>query len=175
VRFNAAQLLRANSGEIRIFEVDDRVAFDEDGVVVIEPVRGQLRLTRDHAGILVQGELSTRVSMACARCLAPAEAEISFTVEEEFQPSVFIPGGPPVPPLDEQDPATQIDEHHVLDIAEVVRQGVAVAIPWNAVCRADCRGLCPRCGADLNSEQCSCAEEPDPRWAALEALKDIAN
>jgi uncharacterized protein len=175
MRFNAAQLLKANSGETRLVEVDDRVPFDEEGVVVIEPVRGLLRLTRDHAGILVQGDLFTRVRTTCARCLAPAEVDISFTVEEEFHPSVFIPGGPPVPPVDEQDPATQIDEHHVLDIAEVVRQDVAVAIPWNAVCREDCRGLCARCGVDLNSEQCSCADEPDPRWAALEALKDIAH
>jgi uncharacterized protein len=173
VRYNAAQLLKGSSGETRIVDVDDRIVFDEDGVIVIDPVRGTLRLTRDHAGILVQGELVTRVRTICSRCLAPAEAEIRFFLEEEFHPSVYIPGGPPVPPAAEREPATQLDEHHVLDISEVVRQDIAVSVPLNAVCRADCKGLCPSCGADWNSEECSCAEERDPRWAALEELKDI--
>jgi uncharacterized protein len=100
------------------------------------------------------------------------EVPIRFEIEEEFHPSVQIPGGPPVPPPDEREDATTIDELHVLDVTEVLRQDVAVSIPWNVVCRPDCKGLCPRCGADLNTAPCDCEPELDPRWEALSALRE---
>jgi uncharacterized protein len=49
---------------------------------------------------------------------------------------------------------------------------VAEALPMSVLCRDDCAGLCPRCGADLNEGSCDCTDdEMDPRWAALEALR----
>lgn len=172
MRFNVAQLLKAKPGETREAELDSSLVFDEDGARVVAPIVGTLRLIRDHAGILVQGEVSSRVAMNCSRCLAPVELPVQFEVEEEFQPSIHIPGGPPVPPRDEREDATQIDEHHVLDLAEVLRQDLIVAMPWNAVCRPDCLGLCPVCGSDRNTDTCACEPEQDPRWAGLAALRE---
>jgi uncharacterized protein len=57
------------------------------------------------------------------------------------------------------------DEVLILD--DLVRQEVILAVPFSPQCRAECRGLCPQCGQDLNAETCSCAPPPDPRWAVL--------
>src|SRR2546422_132133 len=67
-----------------------------------------------------------------------------------------------------EDPAEDYyyqDDVVVLD--DLVRQEVILAVPFSPQCRADCRGLCPQCGQDLNVGACACAPPPDPRWAAL--------
>ena len=59
-----------------------------------------------------------------------------------------------------------------LDLCEAVQEQVIMALPVRPLCREDCRGLCPVCGADLNEESCTCAEKTvDPRWKALSELK----
>ena len=61
---------------------------------------------------------------------------------------------------------------HEVDLAEPIREEVILAAPTYVVCHPNCRGLCARCGADLNETTCECAvEEPDPRWDVLRALK----
>jgi uncharacterized protein len=64
-----------------------------------------------------------------------------------------------------------IDEHHILDLSEVIRQGLWLAIPMEILCRPDCAGLCPRCGGNRNLGECNCDQAAiDPRWGALQAL-----
>ena len=55
----------------------------------------------------------------------------------------------------------------VLDLDDLVREEVLLAMPYKPLCKSDCRGLCPHCGVDLNTETCQCAPPPDPRLAAL--------
>ena len=74
-------------------------------------------------------------------------------------------------PDEDDDEALLIDEHHILDLSEVIRQGLWLAAPEEALCRPDCAGLCPRCGGNRNLGECNCDEASvDPRWAALQAL-----
>ena len=58
-----------------------------------------------------------------------------------------------------------------LDPGEAVREELILAVPEYALCSDECRGICPRCGTDLNSGTCNCQPERDPRWAELEKLK----
>jgi uncharacterized protein len=91
---------------------------------------------------------------------------------EEFHPSVDILTGRPLPvDLDDLDEAVVIDSHHIMDLAETIRQHLLLALPIHPLCRPDCAGICPICGAARNREPCSCQAEPvDPRWAALASL-----
>jgi uncharacterized protein len=64
-----------------------------------------------------------------------------------------------------------IDEHHLLDLSEAIRQNALLAVPMKPLCREDCSGLCQQCGKDLNKGQCDCNKsEIDPRWAKLADL-----
>jgi uncharacterized protein len=100
------------------------------------------------------------------------DAEVELDLEEEFYPLVHS-GEASLDdvPEEEYDEALLIDEHHVLDLSEVIRQGLWLAAPMEALCRADCAGLCPRCGGNRNLGKCLCDEiVVDPRWVVLRTL-----
>lgn len=170
--YNVAGLLKAHSGETRSEEFTAWPELGEPDVRLLAPLTGRLKLTRDFNGILVQGKFQTRLAVPCSRCLRPAESDLLVELAEHFRPTVFLPGGPPVEPVEEPDPATEIDELHQVDLAEVLRQAVLLAVPMHPLCRPDCRGLCVRCGQDLNEGPCGCEPEVDARWQALRILLD---
>ena len=58
-----------------------------------------------------------------------------------------------------------------VDLTETVREELVLSVSDYTLCRDTCKGLCPRCGADRNTDSCNCEPEPDPRWAGLEALR----
>jgi uncharacterized protein len=171
LQFNVAQLLKQQSGARRVYDVDAAdVPPLDDELKVVAPFRGQVRFTRIGDGILVTGELETSVELECSRCLSTFEAPVEFEIEEEFRPTLDITTGAWLPQEPGQDEATLIDEHHILDLAEVVRQDMLLSLPPSPLCRPDCRGLCPHCGQNWNEGSCDChAEAIDPRWAALKA------
>jgi uncharacterized protein len=176
VIFNVAQLLKEPVGATRNIDVDadlqDLVTDTELNQSPDRPrvsLTGPLRLMHVTDGVLVQGDLSAVVMMPCVRCLEPVKVPLSVTVEETFEPTIDVITGQSVRP-EEKDRALWINEHHILDLQEVLRQNVLVAIPVHVVCRPDCRGLCVTCGKNLNEGDCDCKTEPDPRWAALQEL-----
>jgi len=122
------------------------------------------------AQVLTSGEVLVRVALQgildqeCRRCLEPVEVP----VEEELT-LLFVPPGE----MAEEDEEVRIlpDDMMELDLGAAVREEVILSQSSFALCRPDCRGLCPRCGVNLNEETCQCLiEEPDPRWDALRAL-----
>jgi len=172
MRYNVADLLKRPTGSSRVVELAEPFDVAVDGMSLVAPVTGRLRFVRDHAGILVQGQLSTEAELECARCLAPARVTIPFELVEHFRPTVDLPEGPPIlrDPDAEDEPATEIDAHHVLDLSAVIEQTLVLNVPLHPLCRPDCLGLCPNCGHDLNDGPCGCTGSADPRWDALRAL-----
>jgi len=170
MRYNVAQLLKGPIGGTRQYWLDeDLTALDKD-LKPLARLEGQVQFLRSGEGILATGNLSTQVELACDRCLRPFAVPMTFTLEEEFRPAIDIVTGASLPVV-KNDEGTQIDAHHILDLSEVVRQGILLAIPMHPLCRPDCAGLCPRCGENLNTGPCACpAPEGDPRWDALRQL-----
>jgi uncharacterized protein len=169
--FNVAQLLREPVGSSRSGRIvadlrriaPDLVRGESD---LEAEVSGEVRLASTQVGVLVQGDLRGSAPMACVRCLEPVQTPLAFRIEETFVPTVDILTGRPLD-VEEEDRALWIDEHHVLDLEEVVRQEAILAAPLHVLCRTECRGLCPTCGQNLNEGPCDCRPEPDPRWSAL--------
>jgi uncharacterized protein len=175
MRYNVADLLKSPTGRSRVVAVDEPFEFHLDAdpesrVELVKPLRGQARFTRDHQGILVQAVLRTAARMSCIRCLEPVDVDIQLELEEEFLPTVYIPGGPDIVPRGDREPDTEIDEHHVLDLSEVARQAVELSLPMHTLCREACRGLCPQCGANWNETTCDCEPPADPRWQAIREM-----
>ncbi len=166
MRMNVAQLLKAAIGTIRNHEVSGVV--DTGGGS--STVRGGVSLMRTDRGILVRGRLQTGVEITCSRCLAPFCYPLVLDIEEEYFPAVDAASGTACLLPDEPGSFT-IDEQHVLDLSEAVRQYELLAIPMKPQCRPDCAGLCSGCGQNLNLGACGCPTRPvDPRWAALTEL-----
>lgn len=174
--FNVAQLLKEPLGATRTGHVDvdlcDVVPNADLGSVQPSTdahIAGPVRLMHSIDGVLVQGSLAGAVTQPCVRCLEPVTVPLQFELEETFVSTIDIVTGQAVEP-EEEDKALWIDAHHILDLREILRQHVLLNIPIHAVCREDCKGLCPTCGKNLNEGPCDCRAEPDPRWAVLRDL-----
>jgi uncharacterized protein len=98
------------------------------------------------------------------------ELGLEAQVEEEFRASGQF-ASPNRESAEAEDPVLVINEQHQLDLAEVVRQQLLLALPMHPVCRSACSGLCPHCGQDLNEGPCDCTEETDPRWSVLKEMQ----
>lgn len=176
MQYNVAQLLRAPTGTSRRRDVDEpasevQVLLDADGVKVHSPLQGHITLMRITDGILVTGTLGITLELTCDRCLDAFDISVQVVLEENFRPTIDIKSGAALPRVSGEEFETLIDEQHILDLSEVVRQGILLAAPMHPVCRLDCAGLCPQCGQNLNEGECDCETEVlDPRWSKLQSL-----
>ena len=165
MQVNVAQLLKETIGSTRSYEISEFRDVADDGRVSL--VQGNITLTRTDRGILARGTLHTAVKIECSRCLSLYDCPLTVNIEEEFFPTIDIISGTPLP-LPEEPSAFPIDEQHILDLSEAIRQNVILAIPMKQLCHEDCAGLCPKCGHNLNEGACDCpSQEIDPRWAKL--------
>jgi uncharacterized protein len=128
------------------------------------PVELDLRLEAVMEGVLVTGTAQVGLEGECARCLEP----ISDEVEVRFQ-ELFVYDDQDVDPDEELEVSTLQDD--LVDLEPLLRDAVVLALPFQPLCRDDCPGLCPDCGARLADDPDHGHDEPvDPRWAALSAL-----
>lgn len=163
MQINVSQLLKASIGTTRKYEVKDIVDATDNN----RKVEGEVRLTRTDRGILVGTILRTEVEITCSRCLSLFTRPLTLNIEEEYFPTIDVISGTSASLPDEPGCFT-IDEHHILDISEAIRQYELLSIPMKPLCHEDCAGLCPHCGHNLNEGSCSCPPgEKDPRWAKL--------
>lgn len=117
--------------------------------------------------VVVRGRVRGGLKQECRRCLRPVQGRFDEEVTLVFSADATQEDS------DEGDAYAFDPSRRELDMSEAVRGEVILAMNPYVVCDPECRGLCPRCGANLNEVACGCtAEEVDPRWEALRALKD---
>lgn len=172
MRFNVAQLLKEPIGSTRKYHLAEDIQDLDGEVKLTHPIEGAIRLIHTIEGVLVSGQLHTEVELSCSRCLESFLTAIDFTLEEEFRPTIDISTGAKLPPVDGEDEATLIDSQHTIDLREVIRQDILLALPSRPLCNPDCAGLCSQCGQNLNEGPCTCVQPlDDPRWEALWTLR----
>ena len=130
---------------------------------VPEDVSAEVAVTRASTGTVFELRFQSRLHGPCYRCLADAVLQLPISAREYQATS---PGS-----ADELRNPYLADDR--LDLSAWARDALALALPDKILCRADCAGLCPECGADLNLEPHTHGEAPpDSRWAALAELRD---
>jgi uncharacterized protein len=166
MQINVSQLLKEPIGATRDYKVSEIVDITGAGRMV----QGEVKLLRTHRGILVKGVLHTEVELICGRCLSPFSCPATLNIDEEYTPTVDVVSG--VPLSSPEEPGSFIiDEHHVIDLTEAIRQYLLLAIPMKPLCREDCAGLCSNCGHNLNQGPCGCpVKQVAPRWSELSKL-----
>lgn len=168
---NVAQLLKESIGATRRIEISGDLQDLDESNPGPTHVEGEGILLRTAAGILVTAQIRVKLVQLCRRCLEPTRHEIRFKLEEEFVPSIDVRTGLRLPIADKDSPELVIDEHHILDLTEVLRQHVVLNGLGFGLCRHDCKGLCPECGHNLNLGPCQCqSPKVDPRLAVLAKL-----
>ncbi|MCB0116819.1 MAG: DUF177 domain-containing protein [Caldilineaceae bacterium] len=188
MQFNVAQLLKQPIGATREYELNDEIDGLDPELVPVSPLTGVVKLLRTHSGILLIGDLSISLEMTCNRCLEPVEMSASFHFEESFRPLTDVETGRFLMPQEFKgqqeelnDAALLIDDHHILDASEVIRQNIWLALPMYPGCMFEDPANCPNFAlrmqeieevhSDLVELTTPDGEVIDPRWAALLALK----
>jgi uncharacterized protein len=175
VRFNVSSLAKARLGTSITLNVDtglqtlaDSSAARTDNLVepvqalVVDFLCGTIRVTRVTDGLFVQGTVESRLELECVRCLEPLALPITLDLEETFR----LPGASP-----KADAPYTVSADGWLDLSPLLQEQVWLAIPMKPVCDPGCKGLCPKCGVNLNLESCTCESESiDPRLALLKEL-----
>ena len=138
----------------------------------VGPIRGTIKLTNVGSHIRAVGTLRASVRLLCSRCLAPAEQQLEAEIDEECSLTQIDEPDSYEVDTDDVDAMPILDAERV-DLSELVRQTLIINLPTAVVCRPDCAGLCPQCGANLNDGPCGCpTERIDPRLAKLRELLD---
>jgi uncharacterized protein len=167
--FNIAQLMKSSVGTSLESDTDEEhIQLDKD-LKVIGPLTGHVRMRRINQGVLVDGWVDVTLELSCTRCLKQFEQPMHIPFEARFFPTVDVVTGMPLPPIDEDD-AFPIDDHHLVDLTEPIRQQILLDLPMVTLCKEDCAGLCSQCGLDLNLGPCQCEPEVDTRLNVLKKL-----
>jgi uncharacterized protein len=143
------------------------------GLCSIAPVEAELTLQgKGDRRAEVEGTLRTVLRLTCDRCLA----EYDFPVDAAFHLVLEVPDDETDWSVKELDGAAELDvievDEPIADLEDILRQQLYLSLPIKQVCSPECQGLCPHCGADLNSGGCTCASEiTNSPFAALATLK----
>ncbi|HEX5018925.1 MAG TPA: YceD family protein [Actinomycetes bacterium] len=149
---------------VRTVPAPSGLGLDVVGVPENAPVELDVRLESVVEGVLVSGSARAQAIGECVRCLDPIAIELDLDVQELF-------AYPDAAAADAEEIAQVEDE--LVDFRPVLRDAVVLALPLQPVCRDDCLGLCPTCGARLNDDPEHHHDQVDPRWAALGELTGL--
>jgi len=135
---------------------------------LVEEQEGKTKI-RD---IRLVGDFSTRLELKCARCLEPVSREVAGQFDLIYRPLGAV-ASPAEKAISEAETEIGFYQGGGLQLEDALKEQVLLAVPIREVCRADCKGICPQCGRNLNSESCECPPRTmDARWAALEGIKE---
>ena len=126
---------------------------------------------QDVADIRLVGKLDATMEVGCARCLEPVQYPVNRAFDLLYRPLGVDRRAEEVS-ITEADTEIGYYDGEGLLLEDVLREQVLLASPVKQICREDCKGLCPQCGANLNNATCDCQQPADARWAALSELKN---
>lgn len=148
----------------------------DSSITQTTPVKAEGRaelLSHSLGEIRVAGKLDVTVTAVCDRCLDPT----AFPLQKDFD-LVYVPSGEASGGEAEVDAAgieVGFYEGHGIELNDVLREVVLLALPMQFTCGEDCKGICPVCGANRNQADCDCQTKPeDERWNGLKNLRSIA-
>jgi uncharacterized protein len=167
MQFNASELLRASYGSFREHAIDDDVRIDGE----TRHVTGAVRFDRVPEGILVRAKIHGERRAECSRCLDAFGLPVDLTIEEQYIPTIDPVTGARVVPPDGEEDAYRITERHMIDLSVPIQHYWTMATPIAPVCREDCSGFCPACGARCNAGHACASDQTDDRWSKLRDLK----
>lgn len=146
--------------------------FEETLKGLPSPLRAHLRIDKIGSEVFVKGEVMTTVEFQCSRCLKTFSRDMDVNVNVVYHPVEELKGEEKYEIKgDELD--TGFYRGDELDIQDLVTEQILLNVPMKPLCSESCRGICPKCGADLNLNTCTCEmKEIDPRLAVLKKLFD---
>jgi uncharacterized protein len=153
---NINSSMEAN-GKIIVPSID----YKQEDIPVNTPIEVKALITNTGNHLLIEGKIKTDLTLKCSRCLE----SFDYTLENDFEEELSN--------NDDDDDSIHFDGD-VVDITEIILNNIVLSLPMKVICSEECRGLCPHCGSNINTDKCGCTDEIlDPRLAVLkDLLKD---
>ncbi|HWQ72832.1 MAG TPA: DUF177 domain-containing protein [Desulfitobacteriaceae bacterium] len=155
--------IRRDLGSTVFFDVSENIPgflFGTDNVAFNTPLHVQIKVHNTGKLLLVQGTIQTNLNVTCGRCLEEFIYPLELAYEDEWILRELASE-------DQKETAFLFDKDEV-EIRDRILEQIVMALPMKFICSAECLGLCPACGVNLNSVKCKCQnKELDPRLAGL--------
>lgn len=148
---------RNNKTEKVSLVLDEKGFFDgSEEINYLEPPKfdGLVSISGDI--IDLEGKVTAKVELSCSRCLEKFPYVVEIHIHESFTNS-----------LEGHSDEVALIKDDAIDINKVIENNIIIQLPIKRLCRENCKGLCQKCGANLNASQCNCETEVDPRLAKL--------
>ena len=158
MKVNVSDIIRVNGDSMQVDFIEEPTEKElVNGCVLSDKVQFSGTLTNELGSLRLEGRLQLRYSCECFRCLKPVSKDLNIKINESFTSS---------------DNAEQNDlysfEGKILDTDKALRDNIILNLPMQNLCSERCKGLCEKCGANLNEMQCKCEDdEIDPRLEGL--------
>lgn len=159
LRLNVGLLISSPIGTSRNFTFDfEKMRLGED--LTVREFVGLARFDRTPQGLLLQGDFEAASDVECVRCLEPFEQALQWTCTDLYA-------------FDQRNITESnllVPEDGQIDLEPLMREYALLEFPIQPLCKADCKGLCPVCGGNLNETDCGHRPEQDAPFAALKDL-----
>lgn len=148
-------------------EIDFEEAFPAGPLRWLSPVKAKLRIDKVGSEVFAKGEVGAEIELQCSRCLRKFPKDIAVSISVVYHPLEEL-AGEEKHEIKEDELDMGFYKGDELDIYDLVQEQIMLSVPMKPLCSEACKGLCPKCGADLNATTCSCEKrEEDPRLAVL--------
>jgi DUF177 domain-containing protein len=138
----------------------------------ITAFEADVRATHTDPGAYLEGEVEATIAAECARCLRPITTPVRAQFAEQYYATIHVDSGDSMP--DAPGDAKTIGSDFMIDLAPLIREEIILATPPAPLCRPECKGLCPECGADLNERRPHTHDDTvDERWSKLRELAKL--
>ena len=135
------------------------------------PLQAEATIRKMGKSYLIRGDVQTRLGLRCVRCLKEFDYPLSSSFDLSLHPVKESPGDEEVE-LGEEDLKSSFFEGGEILLSEIACEQIFLEVPYKPLCVEDCKGLCPKCGRDLNLSPCDCAKEDwEKGFSALRKLK----
>ena len=149
----------------------EQLAVSDDAFRVAAPVNLAFDIHKDKDQFRLAGSVNTTLELPCSRCLEPFMWPVDSSFDLRYQPHARNTGEGERE-IEEDDLTTAFYENDTIDLGQMMREQLFLALPMKPLCQDGCKGLCPACGINWNKGACNCSNQwEDPRLAALKALR----
>ena len=145
---------------------------DPHGIALERPVNVDLEVLKERDHIHIRGSIKGVLRVFCHRCLEPFLWTLNETVDTFLVEEQSAPVDEEEVELEREDLEYEFFDGEVIEMDRLVAEQIFLALPVKSLCSETCRGLCPSCGANLNSESCRCEKkDKDSPFSVLESIK----
>jgi uncharacterized protein len=157
-----------------VLEGKEHFGIDQSDCALTEGVKVCGKLTKIEWEVCFAGYVEANLLVICTRCLKPFILQVKNKVQAHFVPREKQPSPGSEFEISETDIEKEIYEEGRIDLHGPIRDQILLEVPLILLCQQNCKGICPECGNDRNSDPCKCENngDIDPRFAVLQKLKD---